>query len=306
MRILLTGASGFAGRYLALRLGREHEVTGTCLSEKAPVPGCRLERLDITDPGAVRLLVKKAAPELVVHAAAISLPDPCERRPEAAWKVNVEGTSAVARAAHEAGARLIHFSTDLVFDGERPPYREEDAPRPAGVYARTKLESERRALALCPRTAVLRLSLGYGWKPAGRPGFCDFIHRELSSGRRVSLFSDQVRTPTYLEDVAEAVSRLAGLERRPGNGEGVFHLAGPERVSRLRFGELFCDVFGLDRGLLVAKRMEEFALDAPRPVDCSLDASKLQRAIAFRSRGVEEGLRAMLTDPLTERVGRLN
>ncbi|HBL16166.1 MAG TPA: NAD(P)-dependent oxidoreductase [Elusimicrobia bacterium] len=296
MRILLTGASGYLGRYLAARLGKVHDVVGTYRYESAPAPGCVLRQLNLTEKDAVAPLVREAAPDIIIHAAAMSHPDPCEGDPEAAQQVNVEGTELLARAAAERGARMIFISTDLVFDGKKPPYRECDPPSPLCVYSRGKVEAERLVRELVPESLTLRLSWSYGWKPVGRLMFCDVLYRNLSAGKGMRLFSDQVRTMLYLEDTAEMIARVAEMKPWPEIEGRVLHLAGPERLSRLQFGEIFCEVFGLDRKLLDAIRSDRLKLAAMRPRDCSLDGSLLHGLIGFKPRTVAEGLRAMKKD----------
>lgn len=292
MRILVTGASGFIGRRIAERLAGSHQVTGTFCRVDAPIPGCALERVDLAlEPDGLRRLICRLRPDLVVHAAATADPDACERSPEGVRTVNVAGTEAAARGAVEAKSRLFYISTDLIFDGGAAPYREEDAPGPLSLYARTKLDGERRTRELCPSALVLRMSLCYGWNaPAGKETFTDFLFAAFSAGRRPVLFSDQYRAALYVSDAAEIIGRLA--ERTDLSGR-TFHLAGPERISRVRFGELFCDAFGFARGLIDARKMADVPSAAPRPLDCSLDGSRLNALLGFTPRSVEEAFRDM-------------
>lgn len=287
MRILLTGASGFLCRPVAAALGARHAVTGICLNEATPIPGCDLRRLDLTDAEATRRVIGDLAPDLVIHAAALSKPDHCEKDHEAARKINVEGTLAVARAAQEAGARLFYISTDLVFDGKKPPYSEEAAVNPLSFYARTKVEAEQIARRECARTLILRLSLCYGWKPVGEPFFTDQFFQSLGRGRKIRLFTDQYRAFLFIEDAVEMIRRLAALAPID---VGVLHMAGPDRISRCRFGEILCEVFGFDKKWIEPARMEDVPSPVFRPRDCSLDGSRLNALLGFQPRGVREGL----------------
>lgn len=288
MRILLTGASGYVGRYVAARLSSAHEVLGTFLDSGEMLPGCMQKKVDLRDSGAVQAVVSEFSPQLVIHAGALANPDKCERDAESARAINVEGTRAVAEAASRARAWLFYISTDLVFSGDFPPYREDAAPRPVNVYAKTKVAAEEACRELCPRWVILRLALGYGWKKSGPGAFVDGLYKDLRAGKRVRIFQDQFRSALYLEDAAEMIARLAEQPR-----SDVFHLAGPESVSRFRFGLLFCKEFGLDAGLVEPVKMADVPGFAPRPADCSLDGSKLWKLLDFKPRSAAEGFRAM-------------
>src|SRR5262245_37861905 len=159
MRLLVTGASGQLGGYLL----RESAVAGLdmtawCHSHPGEVAGVTLRPVDLADGGAVASAFREARPDAVIHAAAVSSIAACHRNPGRAERVNVGGTALLAELAAAAGARLVLVSTDLVFDGERGGYREEDAPAPLSVYGRTKVAAEGAALA-CPRAAAVRCSL---------------------------------------------------------------------------------------------------------------------------------------------------
>lgn len=295
MRVLVTGASGYLGRYVAERFARSHEVTGTYGTVDAPITGCELVRLDLSQPETLAELIRKVSPELIVHCAAIARPDMCEKNRELARVVNVEASESAARAANDVGARLFYISTDLVFDGENPPYTEKAAANPLSYYAEKKLEGERRVRAICSKTTVLRLSLLYGWKKEGPPSFNDFIYENLKKGQRVKLFRDQNRSALYADDAAEMIERLALIEGDAGAVDGIFHLAGPTSLSRLRFGEIFCDTFGFDRCLIEPIAMADMPSLIERPKDCSLDGSRLFKSLGFTPRSVAEAFRKMLS-----------
>jgi dTDP-4-dehydrorhamnose reductase len=288
-RILVTGGSGFLGRYVTLALKDRYTVLGTYHSQTNVLDACELIRLDLTEAEAVREAFTAFHPDVVVHTAALSDVDACERHPKAAHRVNVEGTEAIARAAVAVGARLISISTDQVYDGVKGHYDEADVPQPLMVYGRTKLEGERRATAICPHTVILRLALMYGWGTSARLNFVDWLVRRLQEGQEVPLFVDQYRTPLYVVQAAEVIARLIEAP----DVQGTFNLGGGERINRYAFGLTLCEVFELPNTLLKPIEMGSTTGLAARPRDCSMDSAKLSGLLQITPLTVEEGLRAL-------------
>jgi dTDP-4-dehydrorhamnose reductase len=175
--------------------------------------------LDITDPAAVAAAVEAAPPDVIVNCAAFNDVDGAEERPEQALAVNAFAVRSLALAAEQAGAVLVQFSTDFVFDGRRTsePYTEDDAPSPRSTYASSKLMGEWFALD-APRAYVLRVESLFG-SPAnwtGRRGTLDAIVDGLAAGREVRVFTDRVVSPSYTPDIAAATKHLIESGAVPG------------------------------------------------------------------------------------------
>lgn len=299
MHVLVTGASGYLGRYVAGRLSQEHQVSGTYRSAELPISGCRLVQADLNRPEDLREMIQEFCPEVVIHAAAMAGPDACEEHREEAYRVNVSATEAIAHGAADVGARFFYISSDLVFDDSSPPYAEDAQPNPLSYYGETKLDGERVAREAYPHAIVLRLSLTYGWKTRaatlhGSPAFSDAMYQNLSEGKPVRLFSDQIRSAVYVPDAAEMIARLVSLKEDAFSKDRLFHMSGPERISRLEFGETMCRVFDLDSSLLIPTRLADLTLPARRPLNCSLDGRRLYQAVGFTPRSVEAALQDML------------
>jgi dTDP-4-dehydrorhamnose reductase len=285
--VLITGASGALGWTLACRLAPRCAVTGTyCFHDNLPV-GVAPARLDLAEPDGIDDLLTGLRPRLIIHAAAMTDPDACERDPAAARAVNLDATTHIAGCAAERGARLIFISTDLVFDGSGGGYAEGDPARPLSFYGRTKLEAESAALGV-PGAAVIRTSLIYGWGSPASGTFFSGLHARLSAGERVRLFTDQMRNPVLVDDLAMALELAVEHDL-----EGLYHAGGPEAVSRYDFGVRMCEVFGLDMDLMQPILMREFEYVAGRPLDSTLDISRFRSATGFRPLGVSEGLRSL-------------
>jgi dTDP-4-dehydrorhamnose reductase len=220
--LLLTGASGFLGRRIQEGLSGAWRVVGA--SRGASGPGTAV--LDLGDPASIARVFDTVRPAAVVHCGAVADPDEAERDPGRARVINVDATRALARLCGGAGSRLIHLSTDLVFDGEKGNYDEDDAPNPISVYGRTKLAAEEAALTLAPGAVALRVSSCYGRPLGGRTCFVDHLRASLSAGKPIGGFVDQWRSSTAADGLPELISRCL----QDPDLEGVFHWGGADRA----------------------------------------------------------------------------
>jgi len=194
MRIVITGHKGQLGRALQKELGT-HELLGLDLPEH-----------DITDPATIVDTVTGFRPEVVIHGAAITNVDGCEREPELAFRVNVLGTQHMALACQRAGAALVHISTNDVFDGKLGrPYYEWDSPSPQSVYARSKAAAEFYVRSLLQRFYIVRTAWLYA------PGGENFVTKIIAAADRfgaLKVVTDEISAPTYAPDLAQAIARL--------------------------------------------------------------------------------------------------
>jgi dTDP-4-dehydrorhamnose reductase len=190
----------------------------------------------------------------------------------------------VARAARAAGARLVHISTDHLFDGERPRRREDAPLAPLNVYAKTKAEAEVAVLREHPEALVARTNF-YGWGTSVRVSFSDWVLRALRGGAPLTMFTDVYFSPLFVDDLADAIVDL--VERRV---TGIVNVAADERLSKYDFALRTAEVFGLPAGKVYATSVERASLRAPRPKDMSLDVERAAALLGRRLPMVRDGL----------------
>jgi len=263
VRLLVTGGSGYLGRELVRQAAAAGcRVTGTSLTVGGGL------RLDVRDPAAVRDAVAAERPDVIIHTA-------YRQDGEGAWLTTVDGTANVARAAAGAGARLLHLSTDVVFDGRLGrPYREDDRPTPVTEYGRAKARAEAAVSEAGGDWLVVRTSLivaGAG------PSRHERVALDAATGRaETAFYVDELRCPIAAADLAAALLELA-----PGTATGLLHVAGADAVSR---HELAVLVTGR-RDLADSRSADR---PDPRPLDCRLDCRRAAGLLDPMPRGVRE------------------
>ncbi|MFI6270934.1 SDR family oxidoreductase [Micromonospora zamorensis] len=266
MRLLVVGGSGLLGRAVCSRGVRAgFSVVGTYHSGSVGVPSVAARRLDVTDRAAVRALVAEVRPDAVVGTP--------YRYDD--WAVTADGAANVAVAAAEAGARLVHVSSDALHAGRPTPYADDDPPTPVHAYGAAKAAAETAVRAIDPGAALVRTSLILG-EGSKQIQLC----RDALAGRAV-LFSDELRCPVDVTDLADAV-----LELVASSYAGLLNVAGPDAVSRAELGLLVAERFGLDAAGL--KTTTGAAVGLSRPLDVRLDSTRAAGLLRTRLRGVRE------------------
>lgn len=278
MHVLLTGATGFLGHRAAAALrAAGHELTLAARSAS----GDDAVAVDLGQPGAISALLLARAPDAVLNLAAVPDIAPAREYPECARALNVELPAELARAC-APGTRLVHVSTDQVFDGSRGGWREDDAAHPLHLYGESKLAGERAVQLACPAAAIVRPGLITGAAPAGRrsasSGLRAGLERAAAGGERPGMFTDEVRSPVAAADLCDA---LVALLKRPDLA-GVFHAGGPEVLTRRELAEREASAWGFAPELLGATTRAAVGLAEERPADLSLDSERLRIAIGWR------------------------
>ncbi|RZS90059.1 dTDP-4-dehydrorhamnose reductase [Motilibacter rhizosphaerae] len=263
MHLLVIGGSGLVGRELvAQALAAGDRVSATACAAGPGDPSVDWHRLDVRERAGVASLVAEVDPDAVVSTA-YRVDD---------WATTADGAAHVALAV---GSRpLVHVSSDVVFSGAAVTYAEDALPDPVSPYGAAKAAAETAVRAIAPRAVVARTSLVLGGSP-----FEGFVRRLATGAATGALFTDEVRCPVHVADLAAALLELA---REPRSG--VAHLAGPDAVSRAELGRLLAVRDGLDPGLLPVRART--AADRPGPLDVRLDATRTAAALRTPLRGV--------------------
>ncbi|MFZ5879867.1 MAG: SDR family oxidoreductase [Chloroflexota bacterium] len=273
MKLLITGASGLLGINLALDATSAHEVIAVDRGKLSRTPFGILQA-DLLDAGAVDSALDAAQPDGVIHCAALADLEACEADPGLARRLNANLPARLARACKARGIRLAHVSTDAVFDGSKQgAYTEDDAPNPLGVYARTKLEGEQAVGAEYPEAVVARVNI-YGWSPSGKRSLAEFFYNCLSQGLKASGFTDVTFCPMLVNDTGRTLVKM--LERGLC---GLYHVVGPQPMSKYQFGVEVARQFGLDETLISPRSVLDSGLTARRAPNLWLSTHRLSTAL---------------------------
>ena len=291
VKLLVTGASGLLGtRVCELAMQENYEVISVH-SQHSPQFGTPL-RLDLVDRTATGEAFEKTKPDVVVHAAALSDVDKCERERELAWKINVEGTSTIARLCHKYDCFLVYVSTDYVFDGDRGSYRETDPTNPINHYGVTKLRGEDRVKQSDTVHCITRTSVIYGSNPAaGKTNFGLWVIEKLKKKEEVKTVTDQWNSPTLNTNLASMILEIVDKRHT-----GTIHLAGATRLSRHEFAKEIARKFNLDQIFLKPVSCKEMPWLAKRPKDSSLNVDKANQTLTSRPLNIDEALSKLKTE----------
>lgn len=293
MKVLLVGANGFTGRRILDHLSgkKEYEVTGCSLHpDIRPGGEHRFIQADITDFEYMQSLFEKVKPDVVINTSALSVPDYCERHPDEAYRLNVLAVEHLARCCEKAGSRFIHLSTDFVFSGTASVlYTETDKPDPVNYYGFTKWKGEQAVATVCSRYAIVRVVVVYGKALPGQHGnILQLVKDRLSAGKEIRVVSDQYRTPSWVQDIADGVERLL-----LAGSNGIYHICGAEALSIADIAYRVADYFQLDRTLIHPVTTQEMKEATPRPRFSGLSIEKAKDELGYYPHSLEEGMKEM-------------
>lgn len=295
--VIGTGLSGLVGSRIVQLLGDQFELVNLSLETG----------VDITD---FELLKQKFSQlkeaKAVIHLAAVTDVDKAWAengdKDGLTYRVNVLGTRNIARLCEEEDKYLIHLSTDFVFDGQSPPaggYTEEDQPRPIEWYGQTKYWAEQEVERSGARNSILRIAFPYKARSAPKELVpkpkLDLVRRiktRLEQGKEVKMFTDQIITPTFIDDISQVMARFLEVEPL-----GIFHCLGSTSLSPYDLANKVAEVFELDQSLInqssLAEYLEAYPQGRPRQMKMILANSKLEEKLGIKMKTIDEGLQAV-------------
>lgn len=291
LKVLITGGAGFVGENIIRESDPEWELH-VVSRRKGEISRERLHWHlgDLLEREVLERLFAEIEPDVAIHAAAMSDIDACEADPGLAERVNVGVTESIAELCARHETKMISFSTDSIFDGERGNYGVTDSPTPVNVYARTKVMGERAVMEKAPYWAIVRSSLVMGL-PVGEKGnsFLWKMIRSVKKGEQVAFPKGETRTPVDVVTLSRATVELA---RRPVSGH--FHLGGNDRLSRFEMALRICRKLGYPESLIVDKKPTIATGRAKRPADVSLSNRRAASILRTPMVGLEAGLDLVL------------
>jgi dTDP-4-dehydrorhamnose reductase len=295
MKIMVTGSNGLLGQKLIHQLANRPDVTllatargNNRLKQQA---GYAYTSLDITDGPAVLALCQSWQPDAIIHTAAMTQVDDCEDQQAACWELNVTAVDHLIRAAEAVNAHLVHLSTDFIFDGAAGPYDETAAPNPLSFYGKSKLAAEKLLLESSISYSIIRTVLVYGVaEDMSRSNIVLWAKGALEKGQPLRIVSDQFRTPTLAEDLAQGCI-LAAMKR----AQGIYNISGKDQMSVLELVKRVARYFDLPTDQISEVSTDTLNQRARRPLVTGFILDKARRDLGYEPHSFEEGIALVIS-----------
>jgi dTDP-4-dehydrorhamnose reductase len=296
MKVLITGANGLLGQHLTrLLLHKNYQVVATSRGESRlpfqPSANYIYREMDVANALEVFAVMEQEKPDVVVHAAAMTQVDDCELRPQHCERINVQGTSQVLTDAETYSSHFIYISTDFVFDGEQGNYVEDDDTKPISLYGFTKLQAESMVQTSTIPFAIVRTCLVYGNLLKGtRSNIVSWVKESLEQGKTIQVVSDQLRTPTYVEDLAKGIALI--IEKK---ATGIYHISGKDWLTPYDIALKTAAKYNLDASKIVKADAATFKQPGRRPLKTGFVIEKARKELGYEPMSFDDGLDKMMS-----------
>jgi dTDP-4-dehydrorhamnose reductase len=286
MQVLITGLSGYLGQYLYFYRPKKITISGTYYRNKRDKPA---QKMLLVDLESIEAFTKTSGTyDLVIHAAANSSLADCEHNKQQAFRVNCGAAEILARWSQRQGSRFIYLSTDIVFQGDRGDYSEEDQPNPVNIYGQSKWQGERVLAINHSNYAICRLSLILGKARGASKNFIDHFVKNLQAGCEIPLFIDELRTPITPHYAARAIWEVA-----LSGFKGTIHLCGVEKISRYQLGIKIARYLNLTVDRLNKTNVDQ-VVAYPRPLNVTLCSLFAAKALTLKQQKISDVLGDLL------------
>jgi len=290
-KILITGSNGLLGQAVSSVFSRESDFRLLLTSfEDKPFLDVKSEyrKLDITNKEDVKRIASEFKPDVIINCAAFTDVDRCESEREACWKLNVDAVKNLIIASRINNSKIIHISTDYIFDGKNGPYDELHTPNPVSFYGRSKLAGENALTLSGVDYAILRTIVLYGFGKKVKPNFALWLIDKLKNNEPVNIVTDQTGNATISDDLAYAILKVT-----ENDFKGVYNIAGKDIISRYDFAMNVCEVFGFNKALVHPILTSDLNQPAPRPLKSGLITLKAESELGINFMDSKEGLQVL-------------
>ncbi len=284
-KLLVLGGSGLVGSAFIDFAKNDYDIFFSYNKNEIKIPNTKSFKINLlNDNNKIETIIKNYNPDIVLHTVAHSNLDLCETDHYITDKLHIDLTQKIANVCVSINSKLIFLSTDAVFEGQlNKRYSEEDITNPINYYGKTKLQAEKIVLDASLNNTVLRTSVIYGWHKKSR--FTNWILDYLKDGKQVDPFSDQINTPTLVDDLIKVILKIMD-----NNISGLYHAAGKTCLNRYEFAILLAKKFSYNLTLIHPVTKIEKKQDAPRPISTCLDSSKLENILNFSFSDISSGI----------------
>ncbi len=289
--IFITGSNGLLGQAIVTIFTRESDFIlklSSVEKESYLDYGHEYIQLDITNKEAVKKIIKFYSPDVIINCAAYTDVDKCETERELCWKLNVDAVKNLIIAARLEDSKIVHYSTDYVFNGNKGPYTEEDKPNPISFYGRSKLASENALISSGVNYVIIRTMVLIGMGKNVKPNFALWMINKLRNNEPINIVDDQIGNTTMADDLAYGSLKIVEKDCK-----GIYNIAGSDIISRLEYAMILCEVFKLNKNLISPIKTSQLNQPAPRPLNSGLITNKASSELGFQTMDSLEGLRLL-------------